>query len=112
VSAPTPEQIAGWQSSSGKDRTRQIALLSKIALELARKAHPNPIIFADVRIVAVQRGFLTGHEKGRELSFGGAVMRAAGLVRTGGYRRSHVEQSHGNLHAEYALPGEQRELAA
>jgi hypothetical protein len=39
------------------------------------------------------------------------VLRCAGLAKTGGYRRSVIEQSHGNLHAVHVL-AQYRQAAA
>lgn len=100
---PKREQIDLWAKPNADVHAADIEKLKPLALELARKAHPHPIIWADVRLTAVQRGLLTGRETGKDLSFGGAAMRAAGLVPTGQYRRSHIEKSHGNLHAEWRL---------
>ena len=93
-------------------RERDIERLAPIARELADRAGEHGIIFADVRIVAVQRGYLTGEEQGRKLSFGAAVMRAAGLVPTAEHRRSHVPKSHGNLQVVWRSPAYSRQGAA
>lgn len=42
-------------------------------------------------------GLLTGEERGRTLSYLGAVMPAAGLVATGVWCGSPIPQTHGNL---------------
>jgi hypothetical protein len=81
-----------------------VAKLVPLALELAHRAGVEGITVANLRLAAVQRGILTGTESGRQLSYLGAVLRRAGLVKTGGYRRSHLEQSHGNLHAVHVAP--------
>lgn len=102
--SPKREQVDLWAQPSAEANADIIEKLRPLILELAAKAHPHPIIFANVRLAAVQRGLLTGRETGKDLSFGGAAMRAAGLVPTGAYRRSHIEESHGNLQAEWKLP--------
>lgn len=79
-----------------------IERLRPLALELARKA--PEITVSDLRLYAVQRGLLTGQENGRELSWLGAVMAAAGLEPTGSWVRSKILKSHGNLHQTYRLP--------
>lgn len=94
------------------DTARTIERLVPIARELAARAGRHGICVADVRLAAVQRGYLTGEERGRRLSFLGAVMRKAGLVQTGDYRRSVIDRSHGNLHAVWVLEEFGREAAS
>ena len=74
---------------------RDIERLIPVAQELARKAGRSGLIMASLRMVAVQRGYLTGAEQGRALSWLGAVMKAAGLRATGLFRRSHIARSRG-----------------
>jgi hypothetical protein len=81
-----------------------IAALVPLARELAHRAGPDGITVSDLRLYAVQRGLLTGEERGRQLSYLGKVMSAAGLMRTGGYRRSAIRKAHGNLGAVWRLP--------
>ena len=81
-----------------EDARRDIERLVPIAQELARIAGPHGITIANVRHAAEARGLLTGAERGRRLSFLGAVMKAAGLVATEDYRRSDIPRSNGNLH--------------
>lgn len=61
-------------------------------------AGPKGVTVSDVRHEAVRHGILPQQAKGRQLAFLGALMREAGLVPTGEYRRSEVDKSHGNLH--------------
>ena len=82
----------------------EIAALVPLACELAQRAGESGITVSDLRLYAVQRGILTGEERGRELSYLGAVMQAAGLTRTGSYRRSDIGKAHGNLNACWRLP--------
>lgn len=103
--SPAPDQINLWATSAARKHSASIELLKPIALELARKAKHSGVTIADVRIVAVQRGLLTGQETGRELSFLGAVMRAAKLSPTDRIRRSHIDKSHGNRHTVWVDPG-------
>lgn len=91
----------GLERSASKHEA-DIERLVPLALELARKA--PEITVANLRIVAVQRGLLTGEERGRELSWLPAVMVRAGLEPTGRYVRSPVVKSHGNLHQSWRLP--------
>lgn len=89
-----------WESVASQPvRERDLDRLIPLARELAEKAGEYGCTVSDVRIVAVQRGILTGEERGRRLSFLGKLMPAAGLVATGQYRRSSVDRSHSNLHA-------------
>jgi hypothetical protein len=78
-----------------------IEKLVPIARELARKAYPQPILMANVRLAAVERGILPAlKSKGRELSGLGVVAQRAGL-RPGGWQRSQLVGSHGNLQREW-----------
>lgn len=81
-----------------------IAALVPLARQLARNAGTMGITVSDLRMVAADLGLLPTLGRGRALSFLGAVMERAGLVPTGKYRRSAVEQSHGNLHAVFRAP--------
>src|SRR5689334_20969802 len=66
-----------------------IRLLVPLAQELAQQAKSrgrDGITTTDLRIAAVERGILTGQEKGKTLSYLGSVMRRAGLVNTGTVR--------------------------
>lgn len=86
------------------DRARDSERLQALAVELAQKAGRNGVCVSDLRIAAVNRGLLTGEERGRRLSFLGAVMRKAGLVSTGQYRRSDIPKAHGNLGLIWVAP--------
>ena len=88
-------------------RREQIARLVPVARQLAYRAGEDGITVANLRLEAVRRGILTGGETGRYLSYLGAVMKKAELTPTG-YRRSHIPQSHGNLHRVFVLGREQR----
>lgn len=100
-----PDLFTAWDREVPAHRARDLERLIPLAVELADRAGPLGITVADVRLAAVQRGILTGEETGRQLSYLGAVLRHyAGLVKTGGYRRSVIERSHGNLHAVHVHP--------
>lgn len=73
----------------------ELARLIPIAQRLA--AERGVITVEDVRRAA---GLL--ESDGRRLSYLGALMKAAGLKRTGTYRRSELPVSHGNLAAEWS----------
>lgn len=81
----------------------EIAALTPVALELARRARPEGVTVADLRAEATRRGLLTGEESGRRLSYLGVVMKAAGLHPTGRFVRSSIDRSHGNLHQVWTL---------
>lgn len=83
--------------------SRDIDRLIPLARALARKAGADGVTVADIREEAVRRGYLTGAEKGKRLAFLGNLMRAAQLTPTSDYRRSAIEQSHGNLHRVWVL---------
>lgn len=103
---PAAETTTGlplWAEPGEPDEQRQIDRLVPIARELAAKAGAQGITVSDVRIVAEARGLLTGEERGRRLSYLGKVMEAAGLAKTGDFRRSDIPRSHGNLHAVWRL---------
>lgn len=92
------------------DQQRDLARLVPLARELAQKAGREGVTVENVRRAAVSRGLLTGEEQGRRLSFLGSLMKRAGLVKTGEYRRSGIGKSHGNLHAVWR--NEKRSLAS
>jgi hypothetical protein len=96
----TDQFVLGLDRAASR-RAGQIARLAPLARELAGAG--LPLTVADVREEAVKRGILTGAERGRELSYLGAVMKAAGLRPLGTWRRSHVEKAHGNLNQEWGL---------
>lgn len=108
---PSPDQILMWSQSGASKHSHRITLLVPVAKELARKAGQSGVTVADLRLAAVQRGLLSGNEKGRELSYLGSVMRAAGLVGTDQFRRSVIERSHGNLHRLFVEPLAERRTA-
>jgi hypothetical protein len=89
----------------------EIQRLRPLVLELAEKAGASGITVSDVRLYAVHRNLLTGSERGRALSWMGALMKAAGLVPTDQYRRSEIGRSHGNLHRIYRISSEMRRSA-
>ena len=74
--------------------------LAVIAQGLASVRGEDGITIADVRREA-EHQCIRLPEK---LHFLGAVMKAAGLVRTGAFRRSDVEASHGNAHRVWRRP--------
>ena len=79
------------------DHARLVSQLVPLAQFLAQLRGEDGVTVSDLRREAVQRRILPAESKGREFAFLGAVMKRAGLVRTGAFRRSDVDQSHGNL---------------
>jgi hypothetical protein len=75
-------------------RKAKVAALVPLARELARETGEG-ITVSDLRRYALERGLLTGTEKGRELSYLGVVMKAAGLISDGSFRRSDIASAHG-----------------
>lgn len=80
--------------------------LVPLARDLAVKAGTSGVTVADLRHFAEDpsRGLMTGAESRTRGSYLGQVMRRAGLVETGQYRRSTVAKSHRNLHAVWVAP--------
>jgi hypothetical protein len=81
------------------------AKMTVLAADLASKAGRHGITCSDVRIYAMNAGWLTGQEsehRMNELRLG-AVMRAAGLISTGSYRRSTVPQAKRSPNAVYVV---------
>jgi hypothetical protein len=99
-----PQLELRWDRHVPAHRREAVARLIPLAQDLARRAGETGITVADLRLYAVQQGILTGAETGRQLSYLGAVLTAAGLAKSGRYRRSHIERSHGNLHAIFLAP--------
>jgi hypothetical protein len=99
-----PQLELRWDRHVPAHRREAVAQLIPLAQDLARRAGETGITVADLRLYAVQQGILTGTETGRQLSYLGAVMRAAGLTATDRVRRSMIERSHGNLQRVWCLP--------
>ncbi len=108
---PAPDQVELWSTQSAGKHSHRIELLKPVVLELARRAGDAGVTVSDVRLTAVQRGLLSSSAKGRELSFLGAVCRAAGLLATDRTRRSTIDASHGNRHSVWVLPSTERKTA-
>jgi len=107
--APQAQSHAVLEGRAARDQAAAahegvIALLIPVAQELAERAGPGGITVADLRETAMQRGLIPPSGSGRELSYLGAVLRRAGLKATGERRRSHLEQTHGNLNMTYVAP--------
>jgi hypothetical protein len=92
------------RDATAAKNARNIERLVPLARELAEKVGAVGITVSDLRIVAVQRGILTGQETGRQLSYLGAVMPQAGLESTAEFRRSAVVRTHGNLGRVWRAP--------
>lgn len=76
------------------------AKLQKLANEMLIASKEHGIGFDEVREAAETRGWLTGKEPDRSLSFGSAIMKKAGgvVVR---HRKSRHPNAHGRLVAVY-----------
>lgn len=90
------QMLLGLEATAAKHRA-DLERLAPLAVELALKAGRSGVTVADCRIVALQRGLLTGGERGRALAYLGKLCETAGLVPTTEYRRSIIEKSNGNL---------------
>lgn len=95
--------LAALERTAAKNQAL-IETLVPLAQELAKKAGETGVTVADLRITAVQRGLLTGEEKGRALSFLGAVMKRAGLQATYELRRSQIPATHGIRNRVWVRP--------
>ena len=107
-----PNQIDMWTAASRAKYTAEIEALKPIARQLADEAGEQGVTVADLRLAGVERGLIPETSKGRQLSYLGSVMRAAGLVATGIVRRSNIERSHGNRHTVWRAPTHNRAEAA
>lgn len=95
----------GWAEKYAKrDWTRDIERLVPLARELAEKAGAQGIRVENIRVQAVERGYLTGQE--RNLHWIGSVPRRAGLVNSGKplFRNKTIKKTHGNPGATWVLP--------
>lgn len=95
--------------SQADTKRAEIEQLAPLMYELAKDAERNGRIGAtisDLRVAAAERRIvLTGSEKKRDLSYLGAVPRAAGLeVVPGVFRRSEIPDSHGNIQRTWRVP--------
>ena len=99
--SPTQTGLRKLRLTAGKHEAA-IRALVPLAQELARKAGLHGVTVCDLRVTATQRGLL-GASTGRQFSFLGAVMRAAGLRATDQWRRSILEASNGNLQRVWCL---------
>lgn len=100
------EGLAHKAAYSTGRRTALMADLVILARALAGKAGPTGITISDVRLAADRTGVLPLAGDGSDLSFLGAVMRAAALAKTNQWRRADpkLTQSHGNNHRVHVLP--------
>lgn len=85
------------QTAGTPDHRSLIDKLIPIARSLANQRGEDGVTVADVRTEAVRQGLLPRKAKGREYAFLGALMRKAGLIPTESFRRSDIDDSHGNL---------------
>lgn len=109
---PHPSDYGPLFANDREAQDRLVERLKPLAIELAAAARGRGIIVADVRARAVERGILTGEEKGRWLSFLWRVPKVAGLVEKDEWRRSAIDQSHGNLQRVWVAREFANEVAA
>ena len=105
----TKDQLILWQRPQAKLRAREINLLAPLMYELAKIAEANGspgVTISHLRLAAVMRRIvLTGNEKKRDLSYLGAVPKAARLEPVPGlFWRSEIPDSHGNLQRVWRVP--------
>lgn len=105
----TTDQLILWQRPQAKLRAREIELLGPLMYELAQIAKSNGspgVTISHLRLAAAMRKIvLTGREKKRDLSYLGAVPKAAGLEPVPGlFWRSEIPDSHGNLQRVWRVP--------
>jgi hypothetical protein len=93
------EREARWEVTK-----RLVQALAREMLEDDRAADGRGVAFFMVRHAAEHRGWLTGEEKGRELSFGSQLMRAAGGVGTGAFISSKHKNSNRRKVELFKLP--------
>lgn len=80
--------------------------LVRLASDLALKSGRNGVTSSDLRIMATAKGILTGGESESQMNQLriAVVMRRAGLVASGEYRRSSVPQAKRSPNVVYTLP--------
>jgi hypothetical protein len=94
-----PSATALGMQALQRTATRHAAEIQRLVPLAQRLAEAGPITTETLR-----RAAGLWESRGRELSYLGAVMKAAGLVPTGAYRRSELPASHGNLIVEWRKP--------
>jgi hypothetical protein len=99
----SPVAQLSFEDARTADRAELQKKLQNLARELliedaasVRTGPTHGVTFDQVRLRAETRGWLTGQEKGRTLSFGAALMKAAGGVPCE-FRASKHRNSHGRL---------------
>jgi len=102
VAGPVAGQAALARTAGKAKNAAAIAALVPIAQRLADSSAAG-ITVTNLRRAGIKAGILTGFEKGKALSYLGAVMKAAGL-RPAGHRRSDLNASHGNLQVVWVRP--------
>lgn len=84
---PTRTGDSGEQLTLEEEREEWVRTITAKLIELAKekleRAETHGVTFDEVRLSAETRGWLTGDERDRTLSFGASVMRRAGAVATG-----------------------------
>lgn len=85
-------------------KARIVPRLIELARALAIGSLDRRCSSSRLRRAAVERGVLTGNEKGRRLSFIHGVFPKAGFKPTDVFERSDIAQSHRNLNRLWYLP--------
>jgi hypothetical protein len=98
------EQIPFSFETDKEYAARLIPRLIPIAQYVASLAEGRKITVAHLRRAAVERGVLTGEERGKRLSFLHQVMPLAGGLATDEYRRSDIPKAHSNLNRVWYFP--------
>lgn len=104
MSAAPQRDLFSAVESDAEYKARILPRLIEIARALAIGAADRRCSSSRLRRAAVERGVLTGHEKGRRLSFIHGVFPKAGFKPTDSYERSDIPQAHRNLGRVWYLP--------
>ena len=96
-------QVELFAAKAARAHAAEIVRLVPVVLELVERQGTYGVTVSDLRYTAARRGLIPNVGLGRELSYLGAVMRAAGLRPTGERRRSLIPESHGNLNTVWRL---------
>jgi hypothetical protein len=97
-------QVELFAAPAAAKHAEEIERLVPVVRRLALAQGSYGVTVSDLRFVAAREGLVPNVGIGRQLSYLGAVMRAAGLTPTGERRRSIVPQAHGNLNTVWRVP--------
>lgn len=108
MDTPTPPvKVREEKLAALKEKLRTLAAV------MLEAADERGVTFDDVRMAAETRGFLTGDEEGRTLSFGSGLMKQCGAIPTA-FVKSRHRNSNGRVVRLWKLPqyATEREIAA